>query len=470
MSKSRTLHNVLNKYMDTRTVAMFTDLSKSHGNVLYDVNGKRYIDMYNNIASTPLGYNHSKMLTKFNNHFQDIKPYLLHRSALGINPHQHWPDQVEKLMNNYCPTGLDYVYIASENGSDAIENAIKATYLHHTYHPTRREWQHHQSKLCEQSIQKSVMQNEYPGSNNKGVIMSFEGGFHGRTLGALSATRSKAVQKLHVPAFSNWVATPFPKIDYTKDMYDHDNIAEEQRCLKLVEKRFSEDCDGEKGKESENKNIIGIIIEPIQSEGGDNHASPHFFFKLRELCLKWGVTFICDEVQTGVCSTGTRWAFEDWGLSEGGLPPPDIVCFAKKMQISGYFTRREYMAPQKNQIQSTWMGDPYRIFLSNIIAEIIAEDKLQDNVNEMGELLMNELQNLQNQSNGIMTNLRGKGTYIAFDVSDNNDWVKQYLERGINIGPCGSNGIRLRPSLIINKSGIDEFIEVTRQIMVNMMG
>ena len=86
------------------------------------------------------------------------------------------------------------------------------------------------------------------------------------------------------------------------------------------------------------KDIAGIIIEPVLSEGGDLHASNKFFRELRNICAKFNTTFIVDEVQTGMGATGKLWSHEHWELDT----PPDIVTFAKKAQISGFFANEKY--------------------------------------------------------------------------------------------------------------------------------
>ena len=98
------------------------------------------------------------------------------------------------------------------------------------------------------------------------------------------------------------------------------NQKEEAKCLAAVDEILSKD-----------PNVAGLIVEPIQAEGGDNHASPDFFRKLRGVCKQRGVYFVCDEVQTGCGPSGHFWAHEAWGLET----PPDAVTFSKKMQIAG---------------------------------------------------------------------------------------------------------------------------------------
>lgn len=161
------------------------------------------------------------------------------------------------------------------------------------------------------------------------TILSFKGGFHGRLFGSLSTTRSKAIHKLDIPAF-DWPACSFPSRKYPLEDHQAENAEEEARCLRAVDETIST-------WEAKGRPVAAIIVEPIQSEGGDFHASPAFFRGLRELTKKRGVFMICDEVQTGVGATGTFWAHEKWGLDAENAP--DMVTFSKKAQASGFYHR-----------------------------------------------------------------------------------------------------------------------------------
>lgn len=166
----------------------------------------------------------------------------------------------------------------------------------------------------------SSLQNASPGSPALSIL-SFKTSFHGRLFGSLSTTRSKPLHKLDIPAF-DWPAVDWPALKYPLEEHDAENRAEEERCIALVE----ETIDNWQSKSP----VAAVVVEPVQSEGGDNHASPHFFRRLREVTKNKGVYLIVDEVQTGVGATGTFWAHEAWGLEH----PPDAVTFSKKMQAA----------------------------------------------------------------------------------------------------------------------------------------
>ena len=174
------------------------------------------------------------------------------------------------------------------------------------------------------------------------AILSFGKAFHGRMFGSLSTTHSKAIHKIDIPSF-NWPSVPFPQLQYPLSDHTDSNRAEEQQCLADVESTIK----------NWHSPVVAVVVEPIQSEGGDNHASPEFFRGLRELTKRLGVLMIVDEVQTGVGSTGTFWAHEKWGLKKG--MEPDIVTFSKKFQAAGWYFHDEKLIPNKPYRQfNTW--------------------------------------------------------------------------------------------------------------------
>lgn len=130
---------------------------------------------------------------------------------------------------------------------------------------------------------------------------------------------------------------------YPLEAHAEGNAAEEQKCLRTTEELIR----------SYHNPVAAVVVEPIQSEGGDNHASPSFFQGLRDITLRNNVLLIFDEVQTGVGATGKFWAHEYWGLNT----PPDIVTFSKQAQAAGYYLRDGALRPNKSYRQfNTWMG------------------------------------------------------------------------------------------------------------------
>lgn len=413
---SSKLQNRIGMHVDSRTIKLFTNLEKSKGSYLIDADNNKYLDVFNNIASLPLGYNHNALIEGLNN--VETTTLLAQRAAMGVTPPMNVVNKVENLMNNMAPRGMDYIHLGCGCGSGANENAFKAAFLHHAKKT---------NCISEEELNETAMINASPGAP-EWKVMSFTSGFHGRTMGCLSATRSKASHKVHIPAFK-WPVASFPKLKYPLELYDIENKEIEAQSLQECQQILMQD------------DVVAMIVEPVQAEGGDNHASNDFFRELRKMCLQYEKTFIVDEVQTGVGATGKMWAHEHWELDT----PPDIVTFAKKMQIAGYFCSKKYRPCQPFQIYNTWLGDPVRLTMANIIGDVIHDEGLLDRVTSVGYYLMNEMKNIP-----YLDNVRGMGTFIAFDCEDHQNIVSRLMDNGVLIGSCGQNTIRIRPNLIFS--------------------
>ena len=270
-------------------------------------------------------------------------------------------------------------------------------------------------------------------------ILSFKSAFHGRLFASLSTTRSKPIHKLDIPAF-DWPQASFPHIKYPLSEHAKENSEEEARCLAETEELIK----------TFHNPVAAVVVEPIQSEGGDNHASPAFFRGLREITKRNNVMLIVDEVQTGVGATGKFWAHEHWDLAE----PPDMVTFSKKAQTAGYYFGNEDLRPNKPYRQfNTWMGDPARAILFGAIIKEIERLNLVESTARTGEYLYDGLERLAQQYPDQIMNLRGKGqgTFLAFDSPKRDEFLKKAKGEGILIGGSGQSAVRLRPMLIFQK-------------------
>ncbi|KAF2182725.1 4-aminobutyrate aminotransferas-like protein [Zopfia rhizophila CBS 207.26] len=433
----------LSKVFDTRSLNMMTNYQRSYGNYIADLDGNVLLDVYAQIASIPVGYNNPSLLLAATS--PEMASALINRPALGNFPQHDWADILETGILKVAPNGLNQVF-TGQSGSDANELAYKAAFM----------WKRQQERggahveFTDAEISSS-MTNQKPGSPELSIL-SFKSAFHGRLFGSLSTTRSKPIHKLDIPAF-DWPQAPFPACSYPLDQYAAENAAEEQRCLDETERLI---------KEWHNP-PAAIVIEPIQSEGGDNHASPNFFRGLRELTKKHNVLFIVDEVQTGVGATGKFWAHEHWGLTT----PPDIVTFSKKAQTAGYYYGNNDLRPNRPYRQfNTWMGDPARAILFRAIIQEVERLNLVENTAITGRYLYNGLERLAQQYPGEIKNLRGKGqgTFIAWDSPRRDEVLKKAKGVGVNIGGSGEAAVRLRPMLIFRKHHADILLDNLEKI------
>jgi 4-aminobutyrate aminotransferase/(S)-3-amino-2-methylpropionate transaminase len=219
------------------------------------------------------------------------------------------------------------------------------------------------------------MLNEAPGSPNKGIL-SFQSGFHGRLFGSLSTSRTKALHKVDMPAF-DWPSANPPKYKYPIEEHVEHNKAQDDASLEHVASQVAR-WRSEKGCET-----VGVIIEPILSEGGDLHISSDFAQRLQAWCKENDIAFIVDEVQTGVAQTGKQWGHDHWDLPYA----PNYVTFAKKMLSCGvYYTEDLKMATPFRHF-NTFMGDPARAVLTNSMLKMVEEDNLAELAIETGEHL-----------------------------------------------------------------------------------
>ena len=438
----------LDRHFDTRSLNMMANYHNSVGNYIADPDGNMLLDVYAQIASIPVGYNNPSLLQAAVS--PEMASSLVNRPALGNFPQHDWASILKTGILKVAPKGLEQVFTAMA-GSDANEIAYKAAFM----------WKRRQERggpdvpFSEEEMA-SAMNNQSPGSPEYSIL-SFRHGFHGRLFGSLSTTRSKPIHKLDIPAF-DWPQAPFPSLKYPLSEHEADNAAEEKRCLEETEQIIK----------TFHKPVAAIIIEPIQSEGGDNHASPSFFAGLREITKRNNVLMIVDEVQTGVGATGKFWAHQHWNLAD----PPDMVTFSKKAQTAGYYYGREDLRPNKPYRQfNTWMGDPTKALLFKAIVEEIERLSLLNNTASTGAYLYDGLEGLAKKYPDEILNLRGKGqgTFIAWDSPRRDEVLKKAKGEGVNIGGSGERAVRLRPMLIFQKHHGELFPFSDRQFSMCLM-
>lgn len=427
---SKKLAQQLEEVFDTRSLNMMADYTKSFGNYITDPDGNVLLDVYAQIASIPLGYNNPNLLKASST--PEMASAIVNRPALGNFPSHDWAEVLKSGILKAAPPGLSQVFTA-QTGSDANELAYKAAFM----------WKRQQERggpnvdfTAEE--EQSSMNNQKPGSPDLSIL-SFKTAFHGRLFGSLSTTRSKAIHKLDIPSF-DWPQASFPVSKYPLDKYAEENAAEEKRCLDEVEHLIK----------TFHHPPAAVVVEPVQSEGGDNHASPAFFQGLRTLTKKHNILFIVDEVQTGMGATGKLWAHEHWNLDSA----PDMVTFSKKAQAAGYYYSDLALRPNKAYRQfNTWMGDPARAILFRAIIEEVERLDLVKHTAQTGDYLFQKLDELQSIYPHEMQNLRGKGqgTFLAWDSPRRDEVIKKAKTVGINIGGSGKSAVRLRPMLIFQK-------------------
>ncbi|KAI1280782.1 4-aminobutyrate aminotransferase, mitochondrial [Halotydeus destructor] len=437
--KTLALKHELNQVQQSASVMFAIDYNKSIGNYIVDADGNVFLDMYSQISSIPLGYNHPELIAAAQNP-ENLSTFV-NRPALGILPPSDYMQRLLDALVSVAPKGLNEVQTMA-CGSCSVENALKAACI--WYRNKERN-----GKPPTQEELQSTMINQEPGSPNYAVI-SFKGGFHGRTFGSLSCTHSKAVHKLDIPAF-DWPIATYPRYKYPLDKHEQENLETDKACLAELEGLIV-------ASKSNGKPVVAVIAEPIQGEGGDNDGSSHFFQGLRRITEQHGVAFVCDEVQTGGGSTGKFWAHEHWNLDS----PPDFVTFSKKMLSGGYFYRPEFRPEAPFRIFNTWLGDPGKLVFLAKVVEVVKRENLVQKIAETGTHLISGMTKLQGSYPQYIENARGKGTFAAIDFKTaelRDKAVKDFHVNGVHCGGSGERTLRIRTTLTFNKNHVDIFLD-----------
>jgi len=426
--KSKKLHEDLSKIQSMDSVHFFADYNKSIGNYIVDADGNMMLDVFTQISSVPIGYNHPALLSAFSS--PESISILANRPALGVYPGQDWATQLRQVLLSAAPPGLDQV-TTMMCGSCSNENAFKL--MHFKYMNKMRE-----GRGFSQEEMESCMINEAPGTPNLSIL-SFHGGFHGRTAASLACTHSKYIHKIDVP-LAAWPVSDFPRYKYPLEEFSRENDAEDDRCLAMAEDVIA-------NSDKTGCPITGVIVEPIQAEGGDHHGSNKWFQGLQQICKKYDIVYLIDEVQTGGGPTGKMWCHEWFDLPEA----PDIVTFSKKMLTGGLYHKPDLRPQQAWRIFNTWVGDPSKLVLLDAVLKTIRSENLLQNTLASGDVLMKGLLDLQSRYPQFVKNARGRGTFCAIDCDSGgrrDDVLVKLRRLGVHAGGCGEAAIRLRPALV----------------------
>nr|WP_294894191.1 L-lysine 6-transaminase [uncultured Pedobacter sp.] len=426
----------LSKHLLTDGYDLTFDLEKSHGVRMYDSKHKRFLlDFFTCFASVPLGYNHPKMMED-----EEFKKNLLLAAIANPSNSDIYTTQYAQFVETFSKIGIpDYLphafFVAG--GGLAIENALKAA----------MDWK----------VQKNFTKGYQQEKGTK--VLHFEHAFHGRTGYTLSLTNTLPNKTKWFAKF-NWPRVSVPSIKFPLEGRNlEDVITSEELAIKQIKNAFSINKD----------EICAIIIEPIQSEGGDNHVRQEFLEQLRILCDENEALLIYDEVQTGVGLTGKFWCHQHFGENAR----PDIIAFGKKMQVCGILAGNKLDEVEDNvfkvpsRINSTWGGNLVDMVRSSKILETIAEDNLCNHAAKVGDYLQYQLADLAKEDSRIK-NVRGRGLLTAFDFPNpelRNNFIKKGMDKNVMFLGCGNQAIRFRPALIIKNQHIDEGVAIMREVL-----
>ncbi len=292
-------------------------------------------------------------------------------------------------------TGLDRAFFCN-SGAEAVEGAIKLA----------RKYSNDRGKT--------------------GVILSMENSFHGRTLGTIAMGKEK-YQTGFQPIPPGFKRTPYNDVEALE--------------------------------ENVNENTIGIIVEPIQGEGGIIEVNEAFLKKARQLCDQFDIPLILDEVQTGIARTGKMMAYQHYGIK------PDIVAMAKALGSGfpiGAVAAKEHFAAafEHGNHGTTFGGNPLACAVALETLKIIDDENICEMARVRGNYLMTRIRDLS-QNWSVIKEVRGKGLMIGIELTfPGGPVVNEMLKRGV-LSNCASNTvIRLVPPLNITKEEIDKVVDV----------
>ena len=429
------VHAILRKHMLVDGFDMVLDLDRSKGSYIVDaLTGKKYLDFFTFFATAPVGHNHPKLKTP------EIRKKLL-RAAINKPSNSDFytvemAEFVETFSRYAIPEYLPYLFLI-DGGALAVENALKAAF----------DWK----------VRKNFEKGYTEEKGHK--VIHFREAFHGRSGYTLSLTNTSDPRKYqYFPKF-NWPRVLNPKITFPLEGENLAKVKEaEEVSLRQIRQAIAQDPD----------DIAALIIEPIQGEGGDNHFRPEFFKALRQICDENEILLIFDEVQTGVGLTGRMWAHEHFDVK------PDIMAFGKKTQVCGILAGRRldevkgHVFQESSRINSTWGGNLVDMVRFTRILEIIHEENLVENAARVGEYLLSGLLDMAEDTDGQMTNVRGRGLFIAFDLPTTelrNTFLEKALKNGLIILASGERSVRFRPPLNLSMEEAAKGLEIIRKTL-----
>jgi 4-aminobutyrate aminotransferase len=387
-----------------------------------DVDGNIFLDCNAGVAVCSTGHCHPEVVRAI----QDQAARLIH--MCGTDYYYSLMPELAQKLDEIVPVKSPTRTHFANSGTEAVETALKLA-----MHATGRE-----------------------------KFISFFGSFHGRTLGSLSLTSSKAAQRLGFKRQAlDVVHLPYPN-EYRNPFREEDcgDGGAAQGALNWIENRLFQTT-------TPPEEVAAIVVEPVQGEGGYVPAPKNFLAGLRRICDEHGILLIADEVQSGMGRTGKMFACDHYGVQ------PDIVCIAKGiasgLPLGACVSRADVMDWKPGAHASTFGGNPVAIAAALKTIELL-QDELVSNSAEVGAYLKSGLEKLMSKHECI-GDVRGMGMMLGVEFVkdrasrepdvDLRDRVEvAVFERGLVLLGCGANSIRWSPPLILTRENVDVALEI----------
>lgn len=363
---------------------------RGKGALVWDTEGREYIDCVAGHGVNITGHCHPKIVEAIKMQAEKLI------SCSGILYNDARAEVVEKIAK-IVPKGLTRTFL-SNSGTEAVECALK-------------------------------LARKYTGK--KEIIVTVKG-FHGRTLGALSATWEKRYREPFEPLVPGFTHVKFGDADAVR--------------------------------EAINENTAAVMVEPVQGEAGVNPAPESYLKELREICDENNVLLIFDEVQTGFGRTGEMFACMHWKVA------PDVMTMAKGIAggvpMGATVAKEEVMNSLKeSEHASTFGGNPLACAAANATIDVIIEEKLPQRSKQLGSYLKEKLEAIKENSQ-IIREIRGLGLMIGIDIRFKvKDYILKSLEKGLLVLTSGLTTIRLLPPLVIEKEQVNKTAAILAEIL-----
>ncbi|MFA5120612.1 4-aminobutyrate--2-oxoglutarate transaminase [Zavarzinia sp.] len=383
---------------------------------LWDVEGNRFVDFAGGIAVLNVGHRHPKVIAA-------VKEQLDHftHTAYQVAPYEGYVALAERL-NALAPFKGPAKTVFFTTGAEATENAVKISRAH----------------------------------TGRSAVIAFTGAFHGRTMMTMAMTGKTLPYKRKFGPLPNEVFhVPFPNELHGVSVAD---------SLRALEFLFRADV--------EPARVACIIIEPVQGEGGFYPAPKELLEALRAICDEHGIVLVADEVQTGFARTGKIFGIEHSGVE------PDLVTVAKSLgggfPISGVIGKAPIMdAADPGGIGGTYAGSPISCAAALAVLDVIAEEKLLDRANAIGERIKARVAKINTRNDTVpVTAIRGPGAMIGFDIVKSGGGYEpdaeatkrvtaEALKAGLILLSCGvyANVIRVLVPLTVSDAVLDEGLD-----------
>jgi 4-aminobutyrate aminotransferase/(S)-3-amino-2-methylpropionate transaminase len=402
------------------TVQVPLVIDSALGAVVTDVDGNRLLDLTGGIGCLAVGHSHPHVVEAV----QKQAARFLH-TDFAVIPYEIYTTVAERLVAA-APFSGPARAVFFNSGAEAVENAVKIARL----------------------------------ATGRPAVIAFEGGFHGRTLLALTMTSKANPYKLGLGPLA-------PAVYHLPYAQDYRGPSSTEALAALERALVTQVAPSE---------VAAIVVEPIQGEGGFVPAPKEFLQGLRAICDKYGIVFVADEVQTGFGRTGAMFAIEHYEIE------PDLVVVAKSLAsglpLSGVLGKAEIMdAPHEGAIGGTYCGNPLGLAAANAVLDVIESENLIERAKALGEILLKRMKSWQDRFDAI-GDVRGTGSMLAIELVKDRTTkepapelatrvIEESLQRGLLLLKAGlyGNCVRVLTPLVISDDELTEALDVWEEAL-----